>query len=127
MPSSDGVSYGGDSNYFFSINIGPVHLISISTEFYYFLEYGFDQLNVQYTWLENDLIKANTLENRAQQPWIVVMGHRPMYCSNTYINDDGVVIHDCNFDDRVRVGLPYIKKFGLEDLFYDYGVDRKLL
>lgn len=126
MPSSDGVSYGGDSNYFFSINIGPVHVISISTEFYYFLEYGFSQLAVQYAWLENDLKEANKPENRALRPWIIVMGHRPMYCSNTYINDDHIVIHDCNFDDRVRKGLPYIKKFGLEELFYDHGVDLEI-
>ncbi len=40
-----------------------------------------------------------------------------MYCTN----DDK---DDCTkFDDRVRTGLPYIKKYGLEDLFYKYGVD----
>jgi hypothetical protein len=40
-----------------------------------------------------------------------------MYCTN----DDQ---DDCTkFDDRVRTGLPYIKKFGLEDLLYKYGVD----
>lgn len=55
MPSSDGKSVGGDNNHFFSINIGPVHLISFSTEFYYFLNYGFSQIKRQYEWLENDL------------------------------------------------------------------------
>jgi hypothetical protein len=45
------------------------------------------------------------------------MGHRPMYCTN----DDH---DDCNnFDDRVRTGLPFIHAYGLEDLFYKYGVD----
>ncbi len=29
--------------------------------------------------------KANEPENRARQPWIITMGHKPMYCSN---NDD---------------------------------------
>ena len=123
MPNADGINYGGDNNYFFSFNIGPVHVISISTEFYYFLEYGFDQLAVQYKWLENDLKVANEAENRANRPWIIVMGHRPMYCSNTYVNDYNETVHDCNFDDRVRVGLPYIHKFGLEELFYKHGVD----
>ena len=55
MPSSDDQSIGGDNNHFFSINIGPVHLISFSTEFYYFLEYGFNQVKTQYEWLKNDL------------------------------------------------------------------------
>ena len=46
------------------------------------------------------------------------MGHRPMYCTNK--NPD-----DCTkFDDRVRKGLPVIEKSGLEDLFYNHGVDR---
>ena len=126
MPNADGVHFGGDSNHFFSFNIGPAHIISISTEFYYFLEYGFDQLAIQYDWLANDLTEANKPENRAARPWIILMGHRPMYCSNTYIDDNGVKVHDCNFDDRVRVGLPYVNKFGLEDLVFDHGVDCNL-
>ncbi len=28
---------------------------------------------------------------------------------------------------KVRVGLPFIAKFGLEDLFYKYGVDGKII
>jgi len=56
MPSSDGKSIGGDNNHFYSINIGPVHLISFSTEFYfYFFKYGLTQLSNQFSWLENDL------------------------------------------------------------------------
>jgi acid phosphatase type 7 len=45
------------------------------------------------------------------------MGHRPMYCSNA--DED-----DCTrFDDRVRKGFPFIHTYGLEELFYKYGVD----
>lgn len=47
------------------------------------------------------------------------MAHRPMYCTNSD-QDDCTTI-----DDRVREGLPYIKKYGLETLFYKYGVDGK--
>ena len=54
MPGSDG-SIGGENNLFFSVNIGPIHLISFSTEFYYFLEYGFKQIKTQFEWLQNDL------------------------------------------------------------------------
>ena len=56
MPNSDGQSFGGDNNHFFSFNIGPVHIISFSTEFYYFIEYGIEQVKAQYDWLEQDLI-----------------------------------------------------------------------
>ena len=96
MPNADGISFGGDNNHFYSINIGPIHLISFSTEFYYFLEFGFRQVINQYNWLEQDLKEANLPENRALRPWIITMAHRPMYCSNS--DQD-----DCTkFDDRVN-------------------------
>ena len=41
---------------FCSWNIGPAHIISISTEFYFFYrEYGSEQIANQYKWLEVDL------------------------------------------------------------------------
>ncbi|XP_023012956.2 acid phosphatase type 7 [Leptinotarsa decemlineata] len=110
----------GSQSYMYSINIGPLHIISISTEVYYFLNYGIKPLVFQYQWLEDDLIKANLPENREKQPWIIVMGHRPMYCSN---NDDD----DCtNHETQTRVGMPFFKFFGLEDLLYNYGVDLEI-
>ena len=39
----------------FSWNIGPVHIISFSTELYYYLKYGFEPLVQQYKWLQKDL------------------------------------------------------------------------
>lgn len=88
MPNSlDLNSIGGDNNHFFSINIGPIHLVSFSSEFYYYIEYGLHQMAVQYDWLVQDLKvsftknhviipnlrlsflqKANLPENRAKQP-----------------------------------------------------------
>uniref|UniRef100_V5G6R9 Purple acid phosphatase n=1 Tax=Anoplophora glabripennis TaxID=217634 RepID=V5G6R9_ANOGL len=92
---------GGSESYMFSINVGPLHIISISTEVYYFMNYGIKPLVFQYQWLENDLAQANLPENREKQPWIVVMGHRPMYCSN--LNHD-----DCtHYETLTRVGLPF--------------------
>jgi hypothetical protein len=38
-----------------SFNIGPAHVISISTEFYFYLYYGIIQVVKQYEWLERDL------------------------------------------------------------------------
>ena len=38
-----------------SWNVGPVHIISFSTEVYYFLQYGLEQLVQQYDWLKRDL------------------------------------------------------------------------
>jgi len=41
--------------FFYSFNIGPAHVISISTEFYFYVYYGFIQVIKQYEWLERDL------------------------------------------------------------------------
>jgi hypothetical protein len=105
------------NNHFYSYDIGPVHVISFSTEFYFYIEYGWAQIARQYAWLEADLKEAAKPENRALRPWIVTMAHRPMYCST----DDR---DDCtNKESIIRKGIPIIHAFGLEDLFYKYGVD----
>ena len=38
-----------------SWNVGPAHIISISTEFYFYREYGSHQIATQFKWLEADL------------------------------------------------------------------------
>ncbi|XP_005177289.2 acid phosphatase type 7 isoform X2 [Musca domestica] len=108
---------GGKDNLFYSFDMGPVHFIGFSTEVYYFLQLGLKPLVFQYKWLEEDLRLASLPENRAKRPWIVTFGHRPMYCSN----DNG---DDCSHHNTVvRQGLPILGGFGLEELFYRYGVD----
>ena len=58
----------------------------------------------QYDWLEQDLARVD----RRATPWVVVYGHRPMYCTN----DDR---DDCTkFETRTRTGLPLLKLWGLE-------------
>jgi hypothetical protein len=106
-------------NMFYSIDIGPVHLISFNSEAYYSVQYGWEQIIEQYKWLERDLIEANKPENRAKRPWIISMCHRPMYCDNS--NDDE---HCPNLHDNlIRVGIPIVHAYGIEDLLYKYGVD----
>lgn len=109
---------GETDSMWYSFNMGPIHFVSFSTEVYYFLQYGYKLLTKQYEWLENDLKEANKPENRAVRPWIITHGHRPMYCS-----DDKE--YDCNekLETYIRQGLPIVKMFGLEDLFFKYGVD----
>ncbi|PFX17445.1 Iron/zinc purple acid phosphatase-like protein [Stylophora pistillata] len=46
---------GNTEGIYYSWNIGPVHIISFSTELYYFLEYGMEPLVRQYKWLQRDL------------------------------------------------------------------------
>ncbi|MGH0130881.1 UNVERIFIED_CONTAM: hypothetical protein FKN15_018344 [Acipenser sinensis] len=73
---------GDTESLWYSWNIGPAHIISFSTEVYFYLEYGLDLIFKQYSWLEKDLEEANKPENRRVRPWIITMAHRPMYCSN---------------------------------------------
>ncbi|TKC40055.1 hypothetical protein EI555_019865, partial [Monodon monoceros] len=67
--------------------------------------------------LRPSLQKAN--KNPAAPPWIITMGHRPMYCSSADWDD-------CTWrESKVRRGL-LGKFYELEDLFYKYGVDLQL-
>lgn len=111
MPGGDGESF------FYSFDVGPIHFVAISTEFYYYVFYGIEQIRKQYAWLENDLKEANKPENRAKRPWIITFGHRPMYCSNA----EG---EDCfEHESIIRNGLPIVRWYGLEQLWGKYGVD----
>ena len=65
---------------FWSRDIGPVHLVSYNTEVFFWPQYyGADNAAQQHSWLDADLAAADA--NRAAVPWIVVSGHRPMYCT----------------------------------------------
>nr|CAD7398004.1 unnamed protein product [Timema poppensis] len=111
---------GNTEGLWYSFDVGPIHFISISTEVYYFLEYGFELLTRQFNWLKEDLKKATKPSNRALRPWIIVYGHRPMYCSNKNIDD-------CTMNQtRTRIGTPDIMNDGLEDMFYNHGVDLEI-
>ncbi|XP_074602984.1 acid phosphatase type 7-like [Brevipalpus obovatus] len=110
---------GNIANLFYSFNMGPIHVVSISTEAYYSIKTnGFDRIAPQYNWLVKDLDEATRPENRAQRPWIITMGHRPMYCSGDKPHEDCLAV-DC----RLRKGFPSLGAPGIEDLFHQYDVD----
>lgn len=118
MPSNQDhttvVTFNGEApnNWFYSWNYGLVHFITILSEIYWDHP---ELIQTQLNWLEQDLIKANN--NRSEAPWIIVNGHRSMYCSC-----DG----DCDSDAaRLRSGFPVggNSNNGIESLLYKYGVD----
>ena len=94
----------------YSIDIGPIHFITLNTEVFYSLT---DQQEKMLEWLQDDLQSTNT--QRDQHPWIVVLGHRPMYCSRTDAEDQS------NQDCASASACPVRSK--LEDLFFEEGVD----
>lgn len=80
-----------------------MHVTAFSTE------HDFTEGSPQRVWLENDLAKASAPEQRARVPWIVVMGHRPMYCStNDYF--------DCEHNGPERIAP------AVESLFIQYMI-----
>lgn len=100
----------------YSINYKSLHLVSFSTEA--FFEGTEDEITTALHWLEQDLIKATL--SRSQRPWIIVMGHRPLYCS-ILSNDDCT-----SYADKLRFGtgtLGGTERGGLENLLTKYNVD----
>eukprot|EP00440_Ansanella_granifera_P057355 gb/GFBE01062172.1/.p1 GENE.gb/GFBE01062172.1/~~gb/GFBE01062172.1/.p1 ORF type:complete len:587 (+),score=94.26 gb/GFBE01062172.1/:1-1761(+) len=116
MPSNSGnISFPEfgtvPNNWWYSFDSGLVHFVAVSTEIYF--DY-LDMVPTQYEWLRKDLAAVD----RSKTPWVVVHGHRPLYCSC-----DG----DCDgMATTNRMGLRQINgsfRYGLEELFYEQGVD----
>eukprot|EP01119_Soliformovum_irregulare_P008449 TRINITY_DN21567_c0_g1_i2.p1 TRINITY_DN21567_c0_g1~~TRINITY_DN21567_c0_g1_i2.p1 ORF type:complete len:326 (+),score=77.50 TRINITY_DN21567_c0_g1_i2:369-1346(+) len=105
---------------YYSFDYANVHIISMSTETSYpNAPYGSaGDFGDELAWLEADLQEANLPENRKIRPWIIVMGHRPIYSSAVGYSKNGVpinsILHPSN-------SLTLQETF--EDLFYKYHVD----
>jgi hypothetical protein len=114
---------GHINNHYYSFDLGTAHFIMFSTELYFWPEY-FTQSHIkwQYDWIENDLKTASKPENKAKRPWIIVLGHRPMYCLKDNEKDcfqsESIIRKGRTGDD-----LKVVTSYGLEDLFMKYGVD----
>lgn len=72
-----------NTNMYFSFDYGNAHFIGYSFE----KEAGFapdmkPPDGEQYVWLKQDLEWASAPENRTARPWIIMYGHRDLYCSN---------------------------------------------
>ena len=73
---------------------------------------AFPTIKNQYDWLESELASVN----RTETPWLVVLGHRSLYCTKD--NDT-----ECTVEAHIlRNGWPG-GLFALEPLFHQYGVD----
>jgi len=114
---------GSTNNWFYSWEYmsggAKVHFASINTEVYYVYVDQYPppdlvpQMKAQYEWLQQDLLTAK--QNGAD--WLIVYGHRPMYCSNV----DGT---DCTYDAEVlRHGYNGTTDYGLEEVIKKAGVD----
>ena len=91
----------GNGLWWYSFDYGMVHYTVFSTE------HNFTAGSRQYEWLENDLKSVN----RSVTPWLLLMGHRPMYSSEKYPSD-------------VKVGWGILD--AIEHLLFNYQVDLAL-
>ena len=91
----------GNGLFWYSFDVGPVHVVHYSTE------HDFLHSSPQYKWLENDLSSVD----RARTPWIIVGSQRPMYASETDEPDDFIKL---------------MLQVYLEPLFYRFHVDLNL-
>jgi len=114
------VNPSGTARYY-SVDLPLVHLVSIDTEVYYESP---EMLETMYNWLEKDLAIASEPKNRADRPWIIVQGHRPLYCSGW-----GDYTTDCRTTLLTRgvktmnARNDTVYQYGLEELFVKAGVD----
>ena len=90
---------------YFSWDQGLVHYVSISTEVFFNVRDKHTDGEVMKAWLRKDLKKANL--NREQVPWVIVQGHRSLYCTCD---------KDCEFP---AWGL----RIELENILHEHGVD----
>ncbi|KAI9310821.1 Metallo-dependent phosphatase-like protein [Dichotomocladium elegans] len=102
---------------FYSFDYKALHFVAFSSEVF-FDDGSAEQIQTALNWLDQDLTRAN--ENRFERPWIIVMAHRPMYCSPSLATED------CDEKAEImRLGpvLDGKRTGGLEALFLKHRVD----
>jgi hypothetical protein len=102
------------NNWYYSFDISYIHFVAYSTEVYYSSTL-YPNLIQQYNWIDADLAAVN----RSVTPWVIVFGHRPMYCSNV----DSMP--NCAGDaGKLRRGFDINgTTYSMEDLIYKHNVD----
>ena len=126
MPSSTGTiaSTNGVSanNWWYSWDSGLVHYVAISTELYFGIHAvgASDSCAKQLAFIKADLAKANA--NRRNVPWVVVHGHRSLYCScDGDCDGAATTVRNGSRAGPNHGGSTFCG--GLEDVFFDQGVD----
>lgn len=97
-----------NQNLYWSLDVGLVHFVAFDTEVYYYDDYS--AWAKMEKWLRADLAAAN--QNRANVPWLIAFGHRPLYCT---------AVKDAHFDECALKNN--IQRQRLEDIFCEGGVD----
>uniref|UniRef100_A0A158P899 Purple acid phosphatase n=1 Tax=Angiostrongylus cantonensis TaxID=6313 RepID=A0A158P899_ANGCA len=134
-------------NQFYSFDLGPIHWIGISTEFYgYYYKYGIEPVLTQYKWLSRDLTTLRASSEKKLKPpsksqsfnfylLLIIIPHSRVANANRAKSPWIVTFQhrpfycsntnsaECqSFENRlIRIG--WLEMPGLEPLFLKYGVD----
>ena len=108
---------GNASSLWYSFNAGRAHFIGFDTELTYQDDYSYLQPKMM-EFMQNDMQEYN----RTNYPWLIVFGHKPLYCSADWTpasRSKGLRIDrfgDCTQEAEYLRGI-------FEDLFYNQKVD----
>ena len=105
--------YAKDQQPWYSFDYGNVHFTVISTEHDWL-----DDGSPQRKWIEADLKAADA--NRANVPWLLFAGHRPMYVDSTFKGDQIIATYLRSGTTAAGSGQHLA---GLEPLLVAYHVD----
>lgn len=79
-----------NASMFYSFNWGKAHIVMFDTETSYpNAPWDIKLFGDQMAWLRADLAAANAPAARAERPWIVALGHRPIYSSGVGYSENG--------------------------------------
>jgi hypothetical protein len=124
MPSAES---GGVDSMWHSFDFGPIHFIQIDTETDFpnapegvGTSFNAGPFGDQLTWLQNDLAKANN--NRANVPWIIVSGHRPIWYTMEK-GPFGLVVIDSNIANVRNAFLPILLQHNVDIYFTGHKHD----
>ena len=105
------------SNLYYSFTLGLIHFIIYNAEFL-FLDTPESEKTHQ-NWLISDLQAANS--RRSETPWIVLIGHRPLYCSiNWHLSLIERFGFQSNLDCSFRAEI--VRRY-MENIVNEAGVD----
>ena len=130
-----GLGGAASESLYWSADIGPLHLVSYNTEVYFWPKhFGYDHAARQHAWLAADLAAADA--NRDAVPWVIVTGHRPMYCVATggdgrcdaehEASRQGTMMECSAADGHVcwrRDAAKALPELSVEALMHEHGVD----
>lgn len=103
--------YNQTENQYFSYNVGKIHYLYVNYDWYYNNEELQSNTTAMMDFIYNDLNTANA--TRSLRPWIIVVTHRPIYCS-----------YSSPYDKPPKRCYSFYQQYEMfDEIWYQYRVD----